>query len=332
VRAIRFDAPGGPEVLRLEEIPAPAPAPGEIRIAVEYAGVNFIDCYLRGGLYDAGPLPAGLGKEGAGTVDAVGDGVEGVAVGDRVAFCEARAAYAELVTLPAARAVPVPEAMSWPTAAALPLQGMTADYLVRDIGQVKPDDVVLIHAAAGGVGRLVTQLAKRAGATVLGTCSTPAKAAIAQAAGCDAAILYTEVDFADAVLAATGGRGADLVLDSVGRATFAGSVRATRVRGTLVCYGQSSGMIEPFSPRAALGSRTLVTATLFDYVRRREELLERWRRVAGLAAAGELAVAVDAVLPLAEAADAHRRLEGRGTSGKLLLAVGAAPAAPAAIR
>jgi NADPH2:quinone reductase len=326
VRAIRFHAPGGPEVLRLDEVAAPLPAVGEIRVAVEYAGVNFIDCYLRGGLYDAGPLPAGLGKEGAGVVDAVGEGVDEIAVGDRVAFCEARTAYAELVTLPAARAVPVPATMSWESAAALPLQGMTADYLVRDIGRVKPGDVVLIHAAAGGVGRLATQLAKRAGATVLGTCSTPAKAALARAAGCDEAILYTEVDFADAVLAATAGRGADLVLDSVGRATFAGSVRATRVRGTLVCFGQSSGMIDPFSPRPVLGSRTLVTATLFDYVRRREELLERWRRVAALAAAGELDVAVDAVLPLADAAEAHRRLEARATSGKLLLAVGATSA------
>jgi NADPH2:quinone reductase len=332
MRAIRFHAPGGPEVLRLDEIAAPAPAPGEIRVAVEYAGVNFIDCYLRSGLYDPGPLPAGLGKEGAGVVDAVGDGVEGVAAGDRVAFCEARAAYADLVALPAARAVPVPAAMAWRTAAALPLQGMTADYLVRDIGNVRPGDVVLIHAAAGGVGRLATQLAKRAGAVVLGTCSTPAKAALARAAGCDEAILYTEVDFADAVLAATAGRGADLVLDSVGRATFAGSVRATRVRGTLVCFGQSSGLVEPFSPRPVLGSRTLVTATLFDYVRHREELLERWRRVAALAAAGELEVAVEAVLPLVEAADAHRRLEARATSGKLLLAVGAGAADAAPIR
>ncbi|MCM2269635.1 MAG: quinone oxidoreductase [Thermoanaerobaculia bacterium] len=328
MRAVRFHSPGGPDVLRLDEVEAPTPAAGEIRVAVAYAGVNFIDCYLRSGLYDPGPLPAGLGKEGAGVVEAVGEGVDGPAVGDRVAFCEARASYAELVTLPAMRAVPVPAAMSWEIAAALPLQGMTADYLVHDIGRVTAGDVVLIHAAAGGVGRLATQLAKRAGATVLGTCSTAAKAALARAAGCDQVILYTEVDFADAVLAATGGRGADLVLDSVGRATFAGSVRATRVRGTLVCYGQSSGPLEPFSPRPVLGSRTLVTATLFDYVRRRDELLARWQRVAALAAAGELEVVVDHVAPLAEAAAAHRRLESRASSGKLLLAVAEPPAAP----
>jgi NADPH:quinone reductase len=330
MRAIRFHAAGGPEVLRLDEVAVPVPAAGEIRVAVACAGVNFIDTYLRSGLYDPGELPAGVGKEGAGTVDAVGDGVDGVAVGDRVAFCDARASYADFVTLPAARALAVPAEMGWETAAALPLQGMTADYLVRSIGRVAPGDVVLVHAAAGGVGRLATQLAKRDGATVFGTCSTPAKAERARAAGCDHPILYTEVDFADTLLAATGGRGADLVLDSVGRATFAGSVRATRVRGTLVCFGQSSGMVEPFSPRPVLGSRTLVSATLFDYVRQRTELVERWQRVAGLAAAGELTVAVDSVVPLADAADAHRRLESRASSGKLLLEVAAATPAQAA--
>jgi NADPH2:quinone reductase len=198
---------------------------------------------------------------------------------------------------------------------------MTAHYLVRTIAAVKPGDTLLVHAAAGGVGLLATQLAKRAGATVLGTCSTRAKADAARAAGCDLPILYGEVDFAEAALAATGGRGVDVVLDSVGRATFAGSVRATRVRGTVVCFGQSSGMIEPFSPRPVLGSRTLVSATLRDYVRTRAELLDRWSDVAGLAAAGELRVAIDRIHPLAEAAEAHRRLESRATSGKLLLAI-----------
>lgn len=320
MRAIRFHRTGGPEVLRLDEIATPEPAAGEVRVAVAYAGVNFIDTYLRSGLYDPGALPAAVGKEGAGTVDAVGDGVEGIAVGDRVAYFDASGSYADAVVLPARRALAVPAEMSLATAAALPLQGMTADYLVRSIGRVRAGDVVLIHAVAGGVGLLATQLAKRAGATVLGTCSTPGKAERARAAGCDRPILYTQVDFVDEVLAATGGRGADLVLDSVGRDTFAGSVRSTRVRGTLVCYGQSSGMIEPFSPRPTLGSRTLVTASLFDYVRERQELTERWRRVAVAAAAGELAIAVDRVHPLAEAATAHRRLEARATSGKLLLA------------
>jgi NADPH2:quinone reductase len=321
VRAVRFHSPGGPEVLALDEIPAPAPSPGEVRVAVAFAGVNFVDTYLRSGLYDPGPLPAIAGREGAGTVDAVGAGVTAPAVGDRVAFPDAPGSYAERVVLPAAHALPLPAGLGLDAAAALALQGMTADYLVRTIGAVGAGSSVLVHAAAGGVGLLAVQLAKRAGATVFGTCSTAAKAAAARRAGCDEVIRYTETDFATAVLAATGGRGCDLVLDGVGRATFAGSVRATRLRGTLVLYGQSSGMIEPFSPRPVLGSRTLVTAILFDYIRDPAERQERWRRVAGLAAGGELALAIDRVHPLADAALAHRRLESRQTTGKLLLAV-----------
>jgi NADPH:quinone reductase len=322
MRAIRIHRTGGPEVLELDDVPALEPATGEIRVAVEFAGVNFLDIYLRSGLYDPGPLPAIAGKEGAGVVDAVGDGVEEIRVGDRVAYFDAAGSYAEQIVVRAERALAVPAGLSLADAAALPIQGLTADYLVRTIGRVGPGDVVLVHAAAGGVGLLAIQLAKLAGATVLGTCSTPAKATRARAAGCDHAILYTEVDFTDEVLRRTGGRGADLVLDSVGRDTFTGSVRATRVRGTLVCFGQSSGTIEPFSPRSVLGSRTLVTATLFDYVREREELTERWRRVTELVAAGELAVTIDRIHPLAEAAAAHTRLERRATSGKLLLAAG----------
>jgi len=322
MRAVRFHATGGPEVLRLDEIPAPEPGPGEVRVAAAFAGVNFIDTYLRTGLYDPGALPAVAGREGAGTVEAVGAGVTALAVGDRVAFVDAPGSYAERVLLPAARALPVPSALGLDRAAALALQGMTADYLVRTIGRVAAGDAVLVHAAAGGVGLLAVQLARRAGARVFGTCSTAAKEAAARRAGCDVVLRYDRVDFAAAVLAATGGRGCDLVLDGVGRATFAGSVAATRVRGTLVAYGQSSGRIEPFSPRPVLGSRTLVTATLFDYIRDPAERAERWERVAGEAARGELAVAVDRVHPLAEAAEAHRRLESRQTTGKLLLAVG----------
>jgi NADPH2:quinone reductase len=321
VRAVRFHRTGGPEVLRLEDIPVPEPGPGEVRVAVEFAGVNFLDAYLRSGLYGSGALPAIAGKEGAGVVDALGEGVDEISIGDRVAFLDARGSYCERLALPAARALAVPDALPLDLAAALPIQGMTADYLVRTIGRVGAGDIVLIHAVAGGVGLLATQLAKRVGATVLGTCSTREKAERARAAGCDLPILYTEVDFADEVLRATGGRGADLVLDSVGRSTFSGSVRATRSRGTLVLFGQSSGMVEPFSPRPVLGSRTLVTATIFDYVRERAELVERWRRVVELATAGELRLAVDRVHPLAEAAVAHARLEQRATSGKLLLAV-----------
>ena len=319
MRAIRAHAAGGPEVLALDQLPSPQPGAGQALVRLAFAGVNFIDVYFRSGLYDPGPRPVVLGREGAGVVTAVGAGVTEVAVGDRVAFTDAAGAYAEEILVRVDRLLPVPAALPDEQAAALPLQGMTADYLVRTIGRVVPGDRVLVHAAAGGVGRLARQIATEEGATLFGTGSTPAKAAIARAAGCDHPILYTEVDFAEAVLAATGGRGCDLVLDGVGRDTFAGSVRATRVRGTLVVYGQSSGMIAPVSPRPALGSRTLVSATLFDYVRERAELLERWRRVVADVLEGILTLAIDRVLPLAEAATAHRLLESRATSGKLLL-------------
>jgi len=318
MRAIRVHRTGGPEVLRLEEIEPPEPGPGQVRVAVEHAGVNFIDVYRRSGLYPQ-ELPAIPGSEGAGTVDAVGEGVDSIPVGSRVAFVDATGSYAERVLVDAERALPVPEGLSSEVAAALPLQGMTAHYLVHAVATLRPGDSVLIHAVAGGVGLLATQLARQVGATVYGTCSTPAKAAAARTVGCDFPILYTEVDFAEEILELTGGKGVDVVLDSVGRSTFAGSVRATRLRGTLVVFGQSSGMIEPFSPRPVLGSRTLVSATLAHYIGTRPELLERWLAVAGLAAAGELDVAIDRVHQLADAAGAHRRLEARETSGKLLL-------------
>lgn len=321
MRAIRFHKNGGPEVLALDEIPQPLPGPGEVRVALRFAGVNFIDTYFRSGLYDAGPLPARVGKEGAGVVTAVGDEVSSPRVGDRVAFWSATGSYADEVLLPAAQALPLPAGLSFELGAALPLQGMTAHYLVHGIRPVAPGDTVLIHAAAGGVGLLATQLAKRAGARVFGTCSTAAKAALARAAGCDEVILYTETSFADAVLAATGGRGVDLAIDGVGQTTFLDSVRATRVRGTVVVFGQSSGMIAPFSPRPVLGSRTLVSAALFDYARTPEELALRSSFVFALAASGELDVRIDSRFPLAHAADAHRRLESRATAGKLLIEI-----------
>ena len=322
MRATRFHSKGGPEVLQLDEIPTPVPDAGEVRIALRFAGVNFIDTYFRSGLYDAGPLPARVGKEGSGVVTAVGDGVESPRVGDRVAFWDATGSYADEVLLPAARALALPEALSFELGAALPLQGMTAHYLVHGIRPVVSGDTVLVHAAAGGVGLLACQLAKRAGARIFGTCSTPAKAALARAAGCDEVILYTETSFADAVLAGTSGKGVDLTIDGVGQTTFLDSVRATRVRGTVIVFGQSSGMIAPFSPRPVLGSRTLVSASLFDYARTPEELALRSRFVFDLAATGSLDVRIDSTFPLASAADAHRRLESRATTGKLLIEIG----------
>ena len=321
MRAVRFHATGEPGVLCLEAAPEPSPGEGEALVAVRYAGVNFLDTYLRSGLYAPGPLPAIAGKEGMGVVAALGPGVERLAVGDRVAFFEAAGSYAERVVLPADRLLRLPPGLSDEASAALPLQGMTADYLVRTIAAAAKGTTILVHAAAGGVGRLAVQLAKAARATVFGTCSTEEKATIARDAGCDEVFIYTRVDFADETLRATGGRGCDAVLDSVGRATFAGSVRATAVRGTLVLFGQSSGMVEPFSPRKVLGSRTLVSATLGDYVRDRGELALRWRRVSDDVAEGRMKLAIDRILPLGEAAEAHRLLESRATSGKLLLRV-----------
>ncbi|MEO8274717.1 MAG: quinone oxidoreductase [Thermoanaerobaculia bacterium] len=319
MRAIRLHRVGGPEVLQLDSIDVPTPGPGEVRVGMRFAGINFIDTYLRSGLYDPGPLPAIAGKEGGGVVTAVGPGVTSLRIGDRVSFFEGSGSYADEVVLPAARAVPLPEGLSFEKGVALTLQGMTAHYLVHGIRPVVAGEKVLIHAVAGGVGLLATQLAKRAGAFVFGTCSTPEKAAAARAAGCDEAILYTQTNFADVVLEKTGGKGVDLAIDSVGKTTFRDSVRATRVRGTIVTFGQSSGMIEPFSPRPVLGSRTLTSATLFDWVRSPEELAERSSFVFDLAARGELSVKIDSVLPLEQAAEAHRRLESRATSGKLLL-------------
>lgn len=320
MRAIRFHETGDPEVLRLEEIPRPEPGPGEARIAIEHAGVNFIDVYRRRGFYDPGGLPAVAGQEAAGRVEAVGEGVAEIAVGDRVAFYDARGAYAEATVVRAERAVPVPDGLDPILAAALPLQGMTAHYLVRSIRPVRPGDRVLVHAAAGGVGHLAVQLAKLDGAVVFGTCSTAAKAALVRSLGADHAIRYDEVDFADEVLRLTGGEGVDLAIDGVGRATFENTVRATRVRGHVVLFGQASGEPEPIRPRKLLGSRTLTTASLYDYARDRAELRERASEVFGLALEGRLSPTIDRVLPLADARRAHELLEGRETAGKVLLA------------
>ncbi len=327
MRAIRIHQHGGPEVLRLDDVPVPEPGPGEVRVRLAFAGVNFIDTYHRTGFYDPGPLPARLGKEGAGVVEAVGPGVTELVEGDPVCFFAAAGAYAEQVVLPAAQAIPAPERASGGdgrtldlrTAAALPLQGLTAHYLTQTICPVGPGDTVLVHAAAGGVGLLAVQMAKLSGATVLGTCSTAEKARRVREAGADRAILYTEEDFVAAVRDATGGRGADLVLDGVGRATFEDSVRATRVRGHVVLFGQASGEPEPIRPRKLLGSRTLTSASLFDYTAGRRELLDRAEAVFGWYRQGRLEVRVDRVLPLAEARQAHVLLEARETSGKVLL-------------
>jgi NADPH2:quinone reductase len=240
-------------------------------------------------------------------------------VGDRVAFADAAGAYAERVAVAADRLLPLPDGVDFRAGAALPLPGQTAHSQTQTIRPLAPGDTVLIHAVAGGVGLLATQMAKISGAEVIGTCSTPEKAERARAAGADHVILYTETDFVAEVERLTGGRGVDLAIDGVGRATFTGSVAATRVRGHVILFGQASGEPEPIRPRKLLGSRTLTSATLFDYVRERRELLARAAAVFGWHREGRLDPHVDRVLPLAEAAEAHRLLEGRKTSGKLLL-------------
>ena len=316
---MRFHRTGGPEVLQVDEIPVPEPGPGEVRIRLERVGLNYIDTYLRSGFYDPGPLPAVAGKEGAGRVDRLGPGVRGLAEGDRVAFFDARGAYAERIVHDAERLLPLPEGLDPLLGAALPLQGMTAHYLTRSIRPLSPGDAVLVHAAAGGVGHLSVQMAKLAGAVVFGTCGSAWKAERLEALGVDQVIRYDEEDFVERVLEATGGRGVDLAIDGVGSATFQGTVRATRVRGHIVLFGQSSGPVQPFRPREVLGSRTLTTAILFDYTRDREELSRRAEEVFGWALEGKLEVWIDRILPLEEAAQAHRLLEHRQTSGKVLL-------------
>lgn len=321
MRAVRYHRTGGPEVLQVDRIPVPEPGPGEARVRVELAGVNFIDTYLRTGFYDPGPLPAVAGKEGAGRVERVGPGVERLVEGDRVAFFDAPGGYAESVVRPAERLLPVPYGLDLSLAAALPLQGMTAHYLTRTIRPLRPGDTVLIHAAAGGVGHLAVQMANHAGAEVFGTCGSADKAERLGELGIDHVIRYDEEDFVARVLEETGGRGVDLAIDGVGRATFAGSVRATRVRGHVILFGQASGPPDAFRPREVLGSRTLTGASLFDYTRDREELLERAGEVFGWALEGKLKVCIDRVLPLEEAGEAHRLLEARQTIGKTLLRV-----------
>jgi NADPH2:quinone reductase len=286
---------------------------------VRHAGINFIDTYLRAGSYDPGPLPALAGKEGAGRVDAVGADVDTVAVGDRVAFFDARGSYAEAVVIPAPRAIPIPPNLDDRQAAALPLQGMTARYLIHEIRPLGRGDTVLIHAAAGGVGHLAVQMAKLAGAVVLATCSTEEKASRARDLGADHVIRYDRIDFADEVSRITGGTGVDVAIDGVGKATFVDTVRATRIRGHVIFFGQSSGPPEPIQPRRLLGSRTLTTASLFDYTRTREELLRLAEPLIAAAAEGSLKAWIDRVLPLEDAARAHELLEGRRTMGKVLL-------------
>jgi len=320
VKAIRVHETGGPELLRYEEVETPEPGEGEVRVRVAAAGLNFIDVYNRTGLYPM-DTPFTPGREAAGTVAAVGPGVEGVAVGDRVGFVMRPGAYAEEVVVPARIVVPVPAGVELETAAAVLLQGMTAHYLATSTFAVGDGHTALIHAAAGGVGHLLVQIAHRRGARVIGTCSTEEKAELARADGADHVIRYTEEDFEAETRRLTAGEGVDVVYDSVGADTFDRSLSCLRNRGYMVLYGASSGPVEPIDPQILnrKGSLFLTRPSLAHHVDRRDELLERSGDLFEWIEAGELGVRIDRSFPLEEAPEAHRYIEGRKTKGKVLL-------------
>ncbi len=320
MRAIRVQEVGGPEVLRVEEVPSPEPGEGKVRVRIEAAGVNFIDIYVRTGAYKA-ETPFTPGMEAAGVVDAVGPGVTGLSVGDRVAYAMEMGSYAEEAVVPAWKLVPVPDGVELDDAAAVMLQGMTAHYLTHSTFPLEPGHRALVHAAAGGVGLLLSQIAKRLGATVYGTVSTAEKADLARSAGVDEVIRYTEADFAKEVDRLTEGKGVDVVYDSVGKDTFDRSMGCLRPRGMLVLYGQSSGPVPPVDPQRlnAGGSLYLTRPSLGHYAASREELLARSGDLFSWIGAGELELRIGETHPLEDAGVAHERLNGRKTTGKVLL-------------
>ena len=321
MKAIQVQQPGGAEKLELVELPVPQPAAHQALVRIAAAGVNFIDVYFRTGLYKA-DFPLTVGQEAAGTVEAVGAAVTEVAPCDRVAYCTVRGAYAEYAVVPAAQLVKIPDHVDFATAAAALLQGMTAHYLTHSTFPLERGDTCLVHAAAGGAGGLIVQMAKMLGAHVFGTVSTEEKARIARENGCDEAIIYTEQDFAAEVKRLTEGRGVDVVYDSVAKTTFERSLDSLRTRGMLALFGQSSGPIAAFDPiLLAKGSLFLTRPGLGNYLLTREELLWRAGDVLGWIDSGNLRLRIGATYPLADAAQAHRDLEGRHSTGKLILTV-----------
>jgi len=320
MKAVRVHQYGGPEALRYEDIPVPDPGAGEARVKIEAIGLNYIDIYQRTGLY---PLkaPFTLGMEGAGVVDAVGANVTEVRKGDRVAYAMHLGSYAEHAIVPAWKLAPLPQAIDSRAGAAAMLQGMTAHYLTRDTFPLKKGESALIHAAAGGVGLLLIQIAKRLGATVFGTVSTEQKAQLAKEAGADEVILYTKADFAAEVKGLTNGAGVHVVYDSVGKDTFEKSLDCLRPRGYLVLFGNSSGPVPPFElgKLAQKGSLFVTRPTLLHYAATRQELLERASDLFNWIARGELKLRIDKTFPLKDAAESHRQLEARKTAGKVVL-------------
>jgi NADPH2:quinone reductase len=320
MKAIQVKQVGGPEVLELAELPIPQPKANEAVVKLAASGVNFIDVYNREGRYKA-PLPFVLGQEGAGVATAVGAEVKAVKVGDRVAWTGVLGAYAEYAAVPADRLVPIPQGVSDQQAAAVMLQGMTAHYLSHDTYPLKRGETALVHAAAGGVGLLLTQMAHNIGARVIATVSTGEKAKLAREAGADEVILYTQADFEAETKRITGGKGVDVVYDSVGKTTFDKGLNILRPRGMMVLFGGSSGAVPPFDPIVLTqkGSLFLTRPSLGNYITTREELVARSSAVFGMIAAGKLKLRIEHTYPLAEAQRAHRDLEGRKTTGKLLL-------------
>lgn len=319
MKAIQVSRTGGPEALQLVDLPEPKAAAGQVLVKVEAAGVNFIDTYLREGRYPAA-LPFVPGQEAAGTVAAVGEGVRDFVAGDRVAWNGTRGTYAEFACAPAADLLKVPDGLSLELAAAVLLQGLTAHYLAHDTHAIQAGETVLVHAGAGGVGLLLTQMAKRLGATVITTVSTDEKAALSRGAGANEVVVYTRESFLDTVKRATNGAGLPVVYDGVGKTTFDDSLKCLRRRGLLALYGASSGAVPPLDPiRLMAGSLYLTRPTLKDYVQTREELERRSADIFGWVASGELKVRIGHRYKLADAQQAHRDLEGRKTTGKILL-------------
>ena len=321
MRAVVVEQTGGPEVLHVVEQPSPTPQAGQVRVAVEASGVNFIDVYQRTGAYPK-TLPFVVGSEGAGTVLEVGDSVAGVSVGDRVAWAMVDGGgYAEEVVVPVDRVVAVPDGVDLAEAAAVMLQGMTAHYLCESTFRAGPEHTALVHAAAGGVGLLLTQMLKAKGTRVIATTSTAQKAALARGAGADDVVLYTETDLVTEVDRITEGRGVDVVYDGVGATTFDAGLTLLRPRGMMVLYGASSGPVPPFDPQLLnqRGSLFLTRPTLGHYIADREELVARASAVLGQVADGSLDVRIGGRYPLTEAGRAHEDLEGRRTTGKLLV-------------
>ncbi len=322
MQAIRIHEYGGPEVLKLEELPTPEPGPGQALVEVAATGVNFVEIYQRMGWYKLPALPAIMGGEGAGTVLKVGSGVSEVAPGDRVAWLGgSTGSYATHALVAVNQLAPVPAALTLEQAAAVMVQGLTAHVLSHRTYPIQPGDWVLIHAAAGGVGQLLVQMAKMRGARVIGTVSTEEKAAIARGLGADEMVLYTQQDFLVEVKRITGGQGVNVVYDSVGKDTFDRSLDSLAPLGYLVNYGQSSGFPPPLDIQRLAGGRSLFLTrpSVFSYLRSRTELLGHANAVFDWIAAGQLQVHIDRTYPLAEAAQAHIDLAGRGTTGKLLL-------------